>query len=177
MLRRMPQERPRSVRTPHLSELPTFALAVEEGSLACAADRLSIAGTAAAKRTRKLDTYGRREQGVVPASRPYAGRASHHAENGASGAMLDELGVSAEGHTPLGVLTNTPVVHTGVHIAAIARPANRAPKEVDLQAERIRIGERDCILISVRHDGSGGCSFAVSPQPLVESPAERFSLA
>jgi hypothetical protein len=169
MLRRMPQERPRSVRTPHLSELPTFALAVEEGSPACAADRLSIAGTAAAKRTRKLDTHGRREQGVVPASRPYAGRAS--------GAMLDELGVSAEGHTPLGVLTNTPVIHTGVHIAAIARPANRAPKEVDLHAERIRIGERDCILISVRHDGSGGCSFAVSPQPLVESPAERFSLA
>jgi len=44
-------------RPPELSELEAFALAVEEGSIAAAADRLQITGPAAAKRIRQLERF------------------------------------------------------------------------------------------------------------------------
>jgi PAS domain S-box-containing protein len=246
-------------------------LAVEEGSIARAAERLQISGTAAAKRVRNLEALAGRElldrssRGVQPTShgRALYRRAVHSvaeaealgellsemrpgaiastagirallrapaAEAGGPrgpaealedaerllisifhgvsdalalttadrrvadvnqawcrlvgrardelvGVTLDELGVSTEGHTPLGALTNTLVVRSGVHIPAIVRSANRAPENVDLHVARIQIGGRDCVLLIVVHDGIGDESLSASDQALLESRAVLADLA
>ena len=219
----MRPDRAQPVRLPELSELQTFVLAIEEGSIARAAERLRISGTAAAKRVRNLEALAGRElldrssRGVQPTShgRALYRRAVHSVvEAQALGELLSEmrpgsiagtagiqallrapapeaagprgptealddaerllvsvfhgvsdalalttadgrvadvnqawcrlvgrardelvgvpsheLGVTTEGHTPLGVVTNTLMVRSGVHIAAIVRAASRRTRE------------------------------------------------
>ncbi|MGO9959321.1 MAG: LysR family transcriptional regulator [Solirubrobacteraceae bacterium] len=264
----MPPDRARPVRPPELSELQTFVLAVEDGSIARAAGRLQISATAAAKRVRNLEGLAGRKlldrssKGVQPTSHgrvlyrravrsvaeaealgellremrpgaieasagirallrapsPEAGDPRRTADeledaerlllavfHGVSDALalttgdglvadvndawcrllgrsrdelvgvtMDELGVSIKGHTAPGDVTNTLVVRSGVHLAAIVRPANLPPRDVDLHVARIRIRRRDCVLLIVSQIDGGSVSQSLRA-PLRTAP--MFGLA
>ena len=154
-------ERARPIRTPELSELETFVLAVEEGSLARAAGRLKISGTAAAKRLRNLESLSGRQlldrstRGVKPTAHGrvlYRRAVRTIAEAEALGDLLAEMRPGADAATGgLRTLLRAPAPEAG---------GPRGAGEARDDAERL--------LITIFHTVSDALALATADSRVVD---------